>query len=104
MDVHSFDENLKNTFQYLSDIKSNSHEITGIPSGHEKIDEMLSGFNKGFLTVVAGAISSGKSSFILQAAHHAALNNKVLFISFESSLSALSLRLLEMRLLVHKNG
>lgn len=86
---------LKKTFQHLSDIKSNSKGITGIPSGYKKLDEMSSGFQNGDLIVLAGRPSMGKTAFALPLAAYAA-NTKVTvgMFSLEMSAEQLSLRLL----------
>lgn len=86
---------LKKTFQHLSNIKSNSRGITGIPSGFKKLDEMSSGFQNGDFIVLAARPSMGKTALALSIALNAAFNkNAVGVFSLEMSAEQLSLRLL----------
>ncbi len=86
---------LKKTFQHLSDIKSNSKGITGIPSGFKKLDKMTSGFQGGDLVILAGRPSMGKTAFALPVAEHAARMGKTVgLISLEMTGEQLMLRLL----------
>lgn len=86
---------LKKTFEHLSDIKSHSKGITGIPSGFKKLDMMTSGFQKGDLIVLAARPSMGKTALALNlAAHAAAQGYTVGFFSLEMSAEQLTLRLL----------
>lgn len=86
---------LKKTFEHLSEIKSNSRGITGIPAGYKRLDEMTSGFQKGDLVVLAARPSMGKTALALSIAHHAAyVGMSVGFFSLEMSAEQLTLRLL----------
>lgn len=86
---------LKKTFQHLSDIKSHSKGITGIPTGYKKLDEMTSGFQGGDLVILAGRPSMGKTAISLPiAANAAASGSTVGFFSLEMSAEQLILRLL----------
>lgn len=86
---------LKKTFQHLSDIKSHSKGITGIPSGYAKLDEYSSGFQAGDLIVLAARPSMGKTALALSLASNAALLGRTVgFFSLEMSAEQLTLRLL----------
>lgn len=86
---------LKKTFQHLSDIKSHSKGITGIPSGFRVLDEMSSGFQNGDLVIAAGRPSMGKTAFALSIASYAARNGYVVgFFSLEMAAEQLTLRIL----------
>ncbi|HEV2916474.1 MAG TPA: replicative DNA helicase [Candidatus Babeliales bacterium] len=86
---------LKKTFQHLSNIKTHSKGITGVPSGYKKLDEMSSGFQNGDLIVLAGRPSMGKTALALNLATHAAKhNNAVGIFSLEMSAEQLTLRML----------
>jgi replicative DNA helicase len=86
---------LKKTFQHLSNIKTHSKGITGIPTGYKKLDEMSSGFQSGDLIILAGRPSMGKTALLLPIAAHAAMNGlSVGFFSLEMSAEQLVLRLL----------
>jgi len=86
---------LKKTFQHLSDIKSHSKGITGIPSGYRKLDAMSCGFQNGDFIVLAARPSMGKTALALSAVANAAANGfTVGFFSLEMSAEQLTLRLL----------
>lgn len=86
---------LKKTFQHLSEIKSHSHGITGIPSGYIKLDDMTSGFQKSDFIVLAARPSMGKTALALTLARNAAESGApVAFFSLEMSAEQLTLRLL----------
>jgi replicative DNA helicase len=86
---------LKKTFQHLSDIKSHSKGITGVPSGYKKLDDMSSGFQSGDLIVLAGRPSMGKTALALNLAVHAAKHTSAVGIfSLEMSAEQLTLRML----------
>jgi len=86
---------LKKTFQHLSDIKSHSKGITGIPSGYKKLDSMTSGFQNGDLIVLAARPSMGKTALSLCISSTAFHNNfTVGFFSLEMPAEQLVLRLL----------
>ena len=86
---------LKKTFKHLSDIKSHSKGITGIPSGFRTLDQMTSGFQKGDLVVLAARPSMGKTALALGLASHAAKEGMTVgFFSLEMAAEQLTLRLL----------
>lgn len=86
---------LKKTFQHLSDIKSHSKGITGIPSGFKTLDEMTSGFQNGDLIIAAGRPSMGKTAFALSVGCYAAQAGYVVgFFSLEMAAEQLTLRIL----------
>ena len=86
---------LKKTFQHLSDIKSHSKGITGIPSGYTVLDQLTSGFQNGDLIVLAARPSMGKTALALCIANYAAQQGYVVGIfSLEMAAEQLTLRLL----------
>ncbi len=86
---------LKKTFQHLSDLKSHSKGITGVPSGYKKLDSMTSGFQKGDFVVLAARPSMGKTALALTLAHYAAKEiGTVGFFSLEMGAEQLTLRML----------
>ena len=86
---------LKKTFVHLSEIKSHSKGITGIPTGYQKLDEMTSGLQNGDLVVLAARPSMGKTSLALNIAANAARIGKTVgFFSLEMAAEQLTLRLL----------
>lgn len=86
---------LKKTFQHLSDIKSHSKGVTGIPSGYKKFDLMTSGLQGGDFIVLAARPSMGKTALALCIAEYAAQTGaSVGIFSLEMSAEQLTLRLL----------
>lgn len=86
---------LKKTFQHLSDIKSHTKGITGIPSGYQQLDLMTSGFQNSDFIVLAARPSMGKTALAMCMALAAARNGFVTGIfSLEMSAEQLTLRLL----------
>jgi len=86
---------LKKTFQHLSDIKSNSKGITGIPSGLNQLDHMTSGFQGGDFIVLAARPSMGKTALALCLGSHAARQGAAVGIfSLEMAAEQLTLRIL----------
>jgi len=86
---------LKKTFQHLSDIKSTSKGVTGIPSGYQKLDNMSSGFQNGDFIVLAARPSMGKTALSLSIVASAANQGYTVgFFSLEMSAEQLTLRLL----------
>jgi len=86
---------LKKTFQHLSDIKSHTKGITGIPSGFQQLDQMTSGFQNGDFIILAARPSMGKTALSMCMALAAARNNfSVGIFSLEMSAEQLTLRLL----------
>lgn len=86
---------LKKTFAHLSDIKSHSKGITGVPTGYKKLDSMTSGFQKGDFIVLAGRPSMGKTAMMMSMAMHACEQNVPIGVfSLEMSAEQLTLRLL----------
>ena len=86
---------LKKTFKHLSDIKTHSKGITGVPTGFSKLDEFTSGLQRSDLIILAARPSMGKTAIALnlavQAAHQGIPTG---FISLEMSAEQLTLRLL----------
>ena len=69
-------ELLSQSFAHISEIASNPNNITGIPTGFTKLDEMISGLNKSNLILIAARPAMGKTSFALNIAHYAATKAK----------------------------
>ena len=78
---------LSASFAHVSEIASNPNNITGIPTGFTKLDDMISGLNKSNLILIAARPAMGKTSFALNVAHYAAMKAgaKVGIFSLEMS-------------------
>ena len=86
---------LKRTFKHLSDVKSHSKGITGIPTGFAQFDKLSSGLQKGDLLILAARPSMGKTSLAVNMALNAALEGfSVGVFSLEMPAEQLILRVL----------
>jgi len=76
--------------------RDNPSDITGVPTGYAKLDEMTSGLQGGDLIVVAGRPSMGKTALALNFAEHVAVDNglPVAIFSMEMSSTQLAMRML----------
>lgn len=92
---------LKDTLQYLEEIRGKPSGITGVPTGLD-VDKLTSGFQPGDLVIIAARPSMGKTAFVLTAARNAALHmdenlqTNVALFSLEMSNQSLVQRLLTM--------
>jgi replicative DNA helicase len=76
--------------------RDNPSDITGVPTGYTKIDEMTSGLHGGDLIIVAGRPSMGKTALALNFAQYIAVDNglPVAIFSMEMSSTQLAQRML----------
>ncbi len=76
--------------------RDNPSDITGVPTGYAKLDEMTSGLQGGDLIIVAGRPSMGKTALALNFAEHVAVDNglPVAIFSMEMSSTQLAMRML----------
>jgi replicative DNA helicase len=76
--------------------RDNPSDVTGVPTGYTKLDQMTSGLQPGDLIIVAGRPSMGKTALALNIAEHVAVDNglPVAVFSMEMSSSQLAMRML----------
>ncbi len=76
--------------------RSNDAGISGVPTGFVKLDEMLGGFQKSDLVIIAARPSMGKTALALSIARNAAMeyDQPVAFFSIEMASVQLVMRLL----------
>ncbi len=76
--------------------QANPSDVTGVPTGYLKLDEMTSGLQGGDLIIIAGRPSMGKTALALNIAEHVAVGNglPVAIFSMEMSSSQLATRML----------
>jgi replicative DNA helicase len=69
---------------------------TGLISGFNDLDQMTSGFQKGDLIIIAGRPSMGKTTFAMNIAEYAAIQNKkpILIFSMEMPGESLAMRMI----------
>jgi replicative DNA helicase len=76
--------------------RDNPSDVTGVPTGYQRLDQMTSGLQPGDLIVVAGRPSMGKTALALNIAEHVAVDNglPVAIFSMEMSSAQLAMRML----------
>lgn len=87
---------LSNAFERIDELHRDKGKMRGIPSGITKLDDLLAGFQRSDLIILAARPSVGKTSLALDIARNAAVRGKakVGFFSLEMSKEQLVDRLL----------
>ena len=81
-------ESTKNNLEMLSTQKG---EVTGVPTGWERIDKITTGLHEGELIIIAARPAVGKSAWALNLATNAAINDNKTVAIFNLEMSAESL-------------
>jgi len=97
-DVISLEAILAESFDRLDDLHKDKQKIRGVPTGFKDLDNLLAGFQKSDLVILAARPSMGKTALALNFAHNIAVqsNQPVLVFSLEMSKEQLVDRLLAM--------
>jgi replicative DNA helicase len=76
--------------------QDNPSDVTGVPTGYTKIDQLTSGLQSGDLIIIAARPSMGKTALALNIAEHVAVDNglPVAVFSMEMSSTQLAMRML----------
>ncbi|MFN7133496.1 MAG: replicative DNA helicase, partial [Myxococcales bacterium] len=96
-DLRPFNQVMDKTLELIEKLRaSGGGGVTGLPSGYGDLDRMLTGFHEGELIIIAARPGCGKTSFVLNAAAHAALHAQrpVAIFSLEMPEDQLAVRLL----------
>jgi replicative DNA helicase len=90
------DRAVRDALEYIEAIHSNTKQRFSVPTGFYELDELLGGFQKSDLIIVAARPSMGKTAFALTLARNAAIEHKVPvgIFSLEMSTMQLIIRLL----------
>lgn len=100
------DRAVREALEYIEAIHSKTHIKFSVPTGFYELDDLLGGFQKSDLVIVAARPSMGKTAFALSVARNAAVDHKIPvgIFSLEMSTMQLIIRLLcaEGRLDAHK--
>lgn len=67
---------LSDAFDRIDELHREKGKLRGIPSGFTDLDNLLAGFQKSDLIILAARPSVGKTSFVLDVARHAAVRGK----------------------------
>jgi replicative DNA helicase len=68
---------LDDTFERIDELHNSQGELRGVPSGFDKLDDILAGFQDSDLVILAARPSVGKTSLALDFARHAAVEADV---------------------------
>lgn len=87
---------VKNALEYIEAIHSQSYHTFAVPSGFYELDQMLGGFQRSDLIIIAARPSMGKTAFALSVARNAAIDHNIPvgIFSLEMSTMQLIIRLL----------
>lgn len=94
----SLESVLAESFDRLDDLHKDKQKIRGVPTGFRDLDNMLAGFQKSDLIILAARPSMGKTALALNFAHNVGIQSAapVLIFSLEMSKEQLVDRLLSM--------
>lgn len=97
-DMVSLETILAESFDRLDELHKDKQKIRGVPTGLKDIDNILAGFQKSDLVILAARPSMGKTALALNFAHNIAVQAElpVLIFSMEMSKEQLVDRLLSM--------
>ena len=90
------DRAVRDALEYIEAIHSQSQQKFSVPTGFYELDEILGGFQKSDLAIVAARPSMGKTAFALTIARNAAVDHEIPvgIFSLEMSTMQLIIRLL----------
>jgi len=71
------DRAVRDALEYIEAIQSNTKQKFSVPTGFYELDEMLGGFQKSDLIIIAARPSMGKTALALTLARNAAVDHKV---------------------------
>jgi len=87
----SMDKAMKEALEYIEAIHSHDISTFSIPSGYQALDELLGGFQKSDLIIIAARPSMGKTAFALSIARNAAIDHNASIAIFSLEMSTLQL-------------
>lgn len=70
-------EVLLTSFDRLNELHTNSGQLRGVASGFKSLDHILAGFQPSDLIILAARPSMGKTTFVMNIAHHVAMKEGV---------------------------
>jgi replicative DNA helicase len=100
------DRAVRDAMEYIETIHSATHQKFSVPTGFYELDELLGGFQKSDLVILAARPSMGKTALALTLARNAAIDHKVPvgIFSLEMATMQLMIRMIcaEARIDAHK--
>jgi len=85
------DRAVRDALEYIEAIHSNTKQKFSVPTGFYELDEMLGGFQKSDLIILAARPSMGKTAFALSLARNAAIDHKVPVAVFSLEMATMQL-------------
>ncbi len=85
------DRAVRDALEYIEALHSNSNQKFSVPTGFYELDELLGGFQKSDLIIIAARPSMGKTAFALTLARNAAVDHKVPVGIFSLEMSTMQL-------------
>jgi len=97
-DIQSIENILADSFERLDELHRNKGKVRGVPTGFKDMDNILAGWQKSDLVILAARPAMGKTAVALNFAHNVAVKAEqpVLLFSLEMSKEQLVDRLLAM--------
>jgi replicative DNA helicase len=97
-DIESLESILATSFERLDELHKSGGKVRGIPTGFKDLDNLIAGWQKSDLVILAARPAMGKSVLALNFAHKVALKSEmpVLYFSLEMSKDQLVDRMLSM--------
>ena len=86
-DIVPIQDVLMTAYQDMVENSINKGSITGVPTGFNELNRRTGGFHGGELIIIAGRPGMGKSSFAVNIAEHAAINDKIPVAIFNLEMS-----------------
>ena len=85
------DRAVRDALEYIEAIHSQSQQKFSVPSGYYELDELLGGFQKSDLIIIAARPSMGKTALALSIARNAAVDHNIPIGIFSLEMSTLQL-------------
>jgi replicative DNA helicase len=85
------DRAVRDALEYIEAIHSKTNQRFSVPTGFYELDEILGGFQKSDLVIIAARPSMGKTAFALTLARNAAIDHKVPVGIFSLEMSTMQL-------------
>ena len=85
------DKAVREAFEYIEALHSKSNRKFSVPAGFYELDDLLGGFQKSDLVIIAARPSMGKTAFALSVARNAAVEHKIPVGIFSLEMSSMQL-------------
>jgi len=82
---------LDESMDHIEALAARQADVTGLPTGFTDLDKLLSGMQAGNLILVAARPAMGKSSLVMNVAHHVALHEQQPVVAFSLEMSSMEI-------------